>query len=611
MSPFCRPSNPWRRRYAILLLAQALVGVCAAGPVGPDGPASVASAPASAPEARPDLFFDGEALANRVTQDLLANTYPGAPLRLDRVPRVREKLYRGEAFGPEERPNAVRLREWMMSRPDDSILPHELIAEAVSLENQSVQRALMLCWDVLRKDYRNAEQRNTFPHILKLKDITGELELFDGQEHALPPGTPPDKRLRWQGMLKTVRGDKFGSWYHFIGTAVNSFYRTASRAYPFSGRWETEAMIIVEEKIRHNEHMDPRKRVDIDRAGALFGEKLARNLRAYRSAGEFARSRDGARTDYLYDDPARYGGKWRLKEGQHPRDFGTDLRTRDRDPVMTRLRRARALLTVPGIFSAEAARDARNAMMDGVDAIREAAGDALAARTDSASLALLESIARGPGTIMAREEAVRALARRVDPEAFPVFTRVGLKAERWGPDYLLRATAIQALPSMPKRSRAQALMARIYAEGDPFEQAWLIRGMETFDPAWRAPFLRQALRSAEKKLYSAAVDVLARARDPESLEVAREFLLEAAPPRLSTRQALKAYFKGKASPEWARMRRYAETRVKLFEALAARDDAPAWTTPDRAPSSCFGFVQRMILRDAGKAGAPGRAKRRN
>lgn len=277
-------------------------------------------------------------------------TYPGRPVE---PPKNRNglltMLYTGAELLTEDDPARRALKQWLLNQPDDSVTPEALLREAVRLEDGDVQRGLERCWDVLRENWQDDKNRNAFPHILKLIDITGERESFDGND----PRDGKQRRARattaglrgliFRGM-KSTRGDNFSAWYHFFGTASYAFHGTANKSI-VSPLLATRAAIFLEEKVLHNEFKDAQKRRINDVEGAKFGYQLAKNLMTYKTVDEFEKSEGGLRTEYLYDAPEKFGRKWQLQEGQTAHDFGTSLKSRNGPTVMEEVTAAKRALS--------------------------------------------------------------------------------------------------------------------------------------------------------------------------------------------------------------------------------------------------------------------------
>jgi len=314
----------------------------------------------------PARYLDGEALANELTPWILENTDPKVRRRDHFVNWLNIKLISGDAFVPRYHPERVRMLEWMLAQPDHSIMPHQLYQQAISITGGDLQRAMMVVWDTLTeiKDYE--QTRNLERRALKLVDITGELDVFDGMNHKLPLGYPkePPKIYREvnDAQIKASRGDNLSAWYHFAGTALHAYLKGSSKLNLIRTKRHTDLLIHLEEQVLYNEFVDPKKRIEIDLAGSAFGWKLVRNLKNYKAAQSFNKSTDALNTHYLYDNHELYDESWRLKEGQRPLDYGTDLRTKSQPALILRFRKVqelgRAMLQDPSLphrFNAVAA----------------------------------------------------------------------------------------------------------------------------------------------------------------------------------------------------------------------------------------------------------------
>ncbi len=288
--------------------------------------------PQSRAEIRPERFIDGEALANYLTIRILNNTDRDVRLRQDWLPTMNYHLWLGRPFlgeipsnlpNPEFRgmdyPNRLALKKWMLSRPDNSISPDQFFGKAIELENGNVQRGLMLAWDTLGEGHIFAKERNNYPHTKKLIDITGERDVFTGNYYSIErrrkDGTTVNKPV------ESIRGDNFSAWYHFAGVALRSFTTANSGFSLLSGKTYANVLIFLEEYAIHNIFIDPEKRRLIDYQGAIFGSKLAKNLRRHQDSDSFRASGDSINTHYLYNDFSRISDSWPLRTDEKPLDY--------------------------------------------------------------------------------------------------------------------------------------------------------------------------------------------------------------------------------------------------------------------------------------------------
>jgi hypothetical protein len=263
--------------------------------------------------AEPDLFVDGVALANAVTKPVLANKDEINPLWVSRPARkLLHDLYEGGIFDMQvSRAHEDAMKAWMLEQKDSSITPEALFSKAIEIGSNRVQQGLMIAWAALRDNWQSPV-RNDFAHIKKLVDITGEREVFRGNDiSVLMKGEPTP--------AKTIRGDNFSAWYHMSGTALLTYTLAASKV-PFP-KVLAGAMIELEERIYHDEFIDPFKRRHIDYQGARFGYQLARNLQSFKDKESFERSPRSKQTTVLYQDPDKMPEHWPLREGEKPADY--------------------------------------------------------------------------------------------------------------------------------------------------------------------------------------------------------------------------------------------------------------------------------------------------
>jgi len=274
-------------------------------------------ATAGSAHAGPDLYLDGEALGNHVTDWILRNTDAATRKRATfRVSPLLVDLFAGAPVRFQDHLELEdRLKTWMRRQPDRSITPDAYYARAIGLTGGNVPKAMLLAWNVLRKGWGDVA-RNDFLHTRALVDITGE------RDRLVPPKAS-GLMLPFGGKTKSIRGDNFSAWYHFSGTALHTYLTATSRWLPFLpahvAEGYTRALVFIEEKVLYNQFVDPLKRRNIDLAGARFGRVLATNLKKYDSAEALAQAGKGpSERGYLYDNPEVYGPKWHLAPGQDP-----------------------------------------------------------------------------------------------------------------------------------------------------------------------------------------------------------------------------------------------------------------------------------------------------
>lgn len=260
--------------------------------------------------AEPDLFIDGNQLADNVTPTLLADkTSPTLKASVSPLNLLRD-LYQGSTYYMKvDREAKSHLRGWLLSQNFRSVEPHTFYAKAIEICGNDVQKGLITAWSVLREDWDN-HRRNEYPHIQKLVDITGELEHFQGQEVSVIHRGKPQK-------TKSIRGDNFSAWYHMTGTALLAYTLAASNL-PLP-KAITGAMIELEERVYHDEFIDPFKRRYIDYQGVHFGVRLARNLRQFRDSESFLAARKPV--PYLNQEPSKMPGNWPLLPGETSADY--------------------------------------------------------------------------------------------------------------------------------------------------------------------------------------------------------------------------------------------------------------------------------------------------
>jgi len=290
-------------------------------------------------EYRPNLFLNGKNLANKVTSWILKNISE-KDIRCryfmfginDNLSNGKLFLYKGSDIGPYNTEVRTRaLETWILLQANGSITPADLFQTAVRLTGGQIEVAFMLCWDFLVHGSYHAWQRNSFPTLLKLVDITGELTRFEGNGQTVLEVDEKNKPiLNKDGTQKTrqikiMRGDNFSNWYHFFGTALLSFVRENSAIYPLKTRVPVEFCLWLEKRMA-SDHIDLKKSTNINHAGVSFGKELAKNLRNFKDPQSFANSVEAKNIEFLYDSPEEYGPDWALVDGQSTYEYRSRTR---------------------------------------------------------------------------------------------------------------------------------------------------------------------------------------------------------------------------------------------------------------------------------------------
>jgi hypothetical protein len=140
---------------------------------------------------RPNLYLDGEALADQFSAQILQKYENAERLLLDHLWDYEDDgvifhLYQGKTFYPPSHEKRRELKAWILAQTDSSISPLELYQEALNIESGVLVRALVLVWDVLVEGWSEIEKRNSYAHSEKLIDITGEKSLFKGNVFMVP-----------------------------------------------------------------------------------------------------------------------------------------------------------------------------------------------------------------------------------------------------------------------------------------------------------------------------------------------------------------------------------------------------------------------------------------
>ncbi len=283
---------------------------------------------------QPDLYLDGTALADKLTPWLLENfqsdkTQAHHPMK---VGKMGYTLYAGEKFTSDAIPkDELAFWDWLDAQPLNSVTPEEMLKEALRETNGDVEGALFMCWNLLRNSWQ-ATERNKFQRAKRLIDITGERAVVAtyGPSQNYEKSSKLNDIAQRSALLtgdkgKYIRGDNYSAWYHFFGTAINTFHKSRSPGTLYSpaiAAGLSQSMIAVEEDVLFPHFVDGHKRKEIDKAGVGFGARLAENLKTYKNKDSFVvENPDAEKKEYLYNNPDVYGPKWALQPGQKPWEY--------------------------------------------------------------------------------------------------------------------------------------------------------------------------------------------------------------------------------------------------------------------------------------------------
>lgn len=131
------------------------------------------------------------------------------------------------------------LRAWILSHPDTSLAPHEVMVKSLELARGKVLVAWVIAWNVLRDRWEAAAVRNYGAITQKMISLSGERAFWAGGVHFVP--LDPKKEIygeskivtanghaienreqRFYEMLVTKRGDDFSYFYHRVGVELFS-----------------------------------------------------------------------------------------------------------------------------------------------------------------------------------------------------------------------------------------------------------------------------------------------------------------------------------------------------------------------------------------------------
>lgn len=151
------------------------------------------------------------------------------------------------------------LKSYILSRPDQSVMPHELFEKSYVLNGGDIYLTFLACENVLTTD----------PHRkARAKD-------------------PIQQKLAYIRHDSRKAGDNYGAWYHLFGIALYGMLRP-----------ELQSLVVADaESIGSFFIEGPDKQEDyINHYGAIFGQGFRKMIE---NAGWILRAGENGRTDYL------------------------------------------------------------------------------------------------------------------------------------------------------------------------------------------------------------------------------------------------------------------------------------------------------------------------
>jgi hypothetical protein len=223
-----------------------------------------------------------------------------------------------------------KLADWIYDHPDRSVLPHELLAQAIQIHDGNTLRALTDIWNTLSPNWQAAATRNANGTVQKLYDVTGEFNLRDGAGHyvitnkARDPLAPIEAKIKF---LVTKRGDVFSTYYHFFGAMLYSHYVAAKTGSALTGKLAGRLAVLLEGKLYRKTSglaLEREKRILNDIAGADAGARLRVVVSDPARLSPPPPTAAGALPTYLRPDP-RLSGEYLLEaDGRAPVHFRSD-----------------------------------------------------------------------------------------------------------------------------------------------------------------------------------------------------------------------------------------------------------------------------------------------
>jgi hypothetical protein len=239
--------------------------------------------------------------------------------------------------------NDELLTRWILTQPENSIAPHELMAKALELEGGRMLAAWCLAWNVTDSDWSATMLRNYSAMRTHFVSMTGERKLWNGGiDYIILPENqrkmgdsyiqiPGEATKRWRvkrhiKMVVSKRGDEFSYLYHRIGVELFAMVIAKATHNRFLGNIGGKAGALGEwYKYRQTSGLngENEKRVANDFAGGATGSRLYEIIE--KNAPVEISPEQVAASHYLRSNPKKYDGNYTLKEDMPPSYFNSRL----------------------------------------------------------------------------------------------------------------------------------------------------------------------------------------------------------------------------------------------------------------------------------------------
>lgn len=233
-----------------------------------------------------------------------------------------------------------KLREWVLSQPDNSIYPHTLMTKALALNRGKVLAAWAMTWNVFSENWGAAATRNYGALTAKMISMTGERHLWNGgARFAIKPGAvfddsnynPMTADERTSALKEnpevqftvSKRGDEFSYLYHRIGVELFSMVVSKMSHSSLLGKLIAKIAALGEYrkyKFTAGLNVENRKRLANDLAAAESGSRFYQLIQ---SGTRVVKGFDFSEVRYFRSNEKRYNTDYQLPKGVPTHYFGS------------------------------------------------------------------------------------------------------------------------------------------------------------------------------------------------------------------------------------------------------------------------------------------------
>lgn len=209
------------------------------------------------------------------------------------------------------------LRSWVLSQPERSVAPHQLMARALALTHGEVVSAWAIAWNVMAANWETAATRNYSELINRFTSQTGERSVWRGGARFIVNSKSREGSSQQGPTLELTfskRGDEFSFIYHRIGielfAIVNANLAGSSHVGSMLGRIGALGEYLLFKEAA-GIRFERRKRLLNDLLAASSGARIFSITRAQRR--DFSSSQADVRK-YLRSAPIIFNRRYQMAD---------------------------------------------------------------------------------------------------------------------------------------------------------------------------------------------------------------------------------------------------------------------------------------------------------